>query len=357
MDQISSQPNVLGSSDAVKSDQPFATDRKIRTEIDWIFQHEFEIDAELWEMMHDEEILKPVANEFFIKFLNHCVDNIPCVLNKKGGYILASNFFVMNFKCAHKTCERSYKVEKIGSCSFKVFNNNTEIVHTKKVARQLRATQRSIIEMAMLNMLPSEYRELCEKSLDKELRKLGNLQECPSDTTLFKVRSKSLQKLDFDQDDVCDVLKMKLCADFKRKIDPQKDVYIRRFYLDPYMIIAFSDASFECLKLMVDKFGSLKIHLDATGSIARHLGKIVFYYAGVIAAKLNPADKKEIARLLPIIEFLSGEHDAFNISVPLSLYKHHFHRKYPNMAWTIKHCVTDFSFALLNAICHSWNSN
>ncbi len=94
--------------------------------------------------------------------------------------------------------------------------------------------------------------------------------------------------------------------------------------------------------------------MDATGSIARHYGKKLYYYAGVIAAKIN-MDEKEVARLLPIIEFLSGEHDAFNISIPLALCKHHFHLRYENMEWPIKHVVTDFSFALLNAVCHAWN--
>lgn len=65
---------------------------------------------------------------------------------------------------------------------------------------------------------------------------------------------------------------------------------------------------------------------------------------------------KEMSRLLPIIEFLSGEHDTFNISIALKLYKHAFHRKYPSKEWPIKHCVTDFSFALLNAVCQSWNN-
>lgn len=60
--------------------------------------------------------------------------------------------------------------------------------------------------------------------------------------------------------------------------------------------------------------------------------------------------------MLPLFEFLSGAHDVFNISLPLLEYKHDFHKKFPNMEWPMEYAVTDFSYAILNAICSSWNS-
>lgn len=192
--------------------------------------------------MHVGGVLMPVANEFFKKFLNLCLPGIPCVSNKYGGFPLAGGYFVIQFKCGHKTCNRLYKVVQIGSSKFEVYNNNTDIVHVKQVVPQVRGIQRRILEKALLVMLSSEYREFSEKSIDGDLRKLGNLQECPSDSTLHVIRSKALRSQDFDA-----------------KLDAKLDVYIRRFYLEPYIVIAFSDAQFECLLLLADKFGFLKL--------------------------------------------------------------------------------------------------
>lgn len=306
---------------------------------------------ETWNKLHVGVQLKPVANEFFIKFLNHRLDGILCVLNKCKGYMVGQTFFVMIFKCAHKTCKRLYKVQQIGDNKFKVCNNNANIVHVKKIARQVRVTQRKLVVKAMMHMLPSEYRRFSENTMNKNLSRQGNLQDSPSNVVLNKMRNETLGSLDYDKDYVYDILKMKISAE----LNNENDAYIRRFYLDPYMVISFTKAQFNCLLLLMEKFGKLYMYLDATGSVARHYAKKLFYYAGVISAKIDPSNKKETARLLAALEFLSGEHDAFNIYVALSLYKNCFHQMFPDKEWPIGHCVTDFSFALLNAVCRAWN--
>lgn len=60
--------------------------------------------------------------------------------------------------------------------------------------------------------------------------------------TLCVMQTKALRSQDFDDNNVYNMIKMKLVADFKHKLDPKLDVYIRSFYLEPYIVIAFSDA-------------------------------------------------------------------------------------------------------------------
>lgn len=100
----------------------------------------------------------------------------------------------------------------------------------------------------------------------------------------------------------------------------------------------------------------ITVHIDATGEVCKHGTKKVFYYAGVTPDTTVEVGPKEYRKVLQLFDFLNVAHDSFNISILLMEYKHEFHKKYPTMEWPIEHAVTDFSYAILNAICTSWNT-
>lgn len=78
----------------------------------------------------------------------------------------------------------------------------------------------------------------------------------------------------------------------------------------------------------------------------------IYFYAGVIAVNIL---NEKTAKVIPIIQFVNGKHDSFNIKIPLDEMKTEFHKLFPNDPWPIKYAVTDFSFASLNALCYAWN--
>ncbi len=77
------------------------------------------------------------------------------------------------------------------------------------------------------HMLPSDYRRFSEKAMRKDLRRQDNLQDSASTVVLNKMRGETLASLDYDQDDVYDVVKMKISADSKRSLNDENDTYIR----------------------------------------------------------------------------------------------------------------------------------
>lgn len=171
-------------------------------------------------------------------------------------------------------------------------------------------------------MNPEDYLIFCQNGVSKSSLERGHLQDLVSVNSATKLRNVTLTK----------------------ELD-----------LDPFGVLMYSDAQLKLLKTLGQEDDELKFFFDATGSVARHAKKRVFYYAGICCVKKNKSDDKEKARLQPEFELLSGEHDAKNLRLLLEEYKDDLQMKYPQVKWPIRYTVTDFSFALMNAICCAWN--
>lgn len=150
---------------------------------------------------------------------------------------------------------------------------------------------------------------------------------------------------------------MKLGDEYKLYVSKEAtDIFVQRFNSDPFGVLMYSNAQLKLLKNLSLEDDDLKMFFDSTGGVARHAKKRVYCYSGVCAVKKNKDDIKEKARLQPIFEALNGEHDAHNIRLLLEDFKNDFEVKYQQANWPIRYTVTDFNFALLNAICRAWNN-
>lgn len=334
--------------------------------IKWVDMDSTTIPESHWNELQrpDNANLPPVDRRLRETYAEYFIDHmkqydVSCVLNAKGAKSSAKGLFTIRLKCSQEGCNRQYHYVQKGCNEFQVKRNDADICHKTKKARQCKGPQRKISTVALSGMLPSEYRVLCESSLNKKLFLNGNLQHAVSESTMNKMRQEGLQKQDFDKDDIMDLLKWKL----QEKRDHlasngDVDIYCRRISLDPFGVSAYSNEQFECVNLLADNAdeNDIYFYFDGTGSLVRHGGKTVYYYAGVLKSKLDQQDTTEKGRLLASLEFLSGEHDSFNIGLPLKEYKHEYHKKYPNKKWPIKHFCSDFSFAILNAVSNEWNN-
>ena len=86
-------------------------------------------------------------------------------------------------------------------------------------------------------------------------------------------------------------------------------------------------------------------HFDATGSLIRENGKRILIYALCAMVPLHKI------KALPILEFVSDEHDRKAIKVPLNLWKEEALKiiELPEIL------ITDFSWALLHSVSESFN--
>lgn len=130
---------------------------------------------------------------------------------------------------------------------------------------------------------------------------------------------------------------------------------MRRITLDPFVVTLYTDPQFDCLMLLYNEEKSVTVFFDATGGVVKHAGKVIYYYAAVARDTTQQLKEQEKRKIIPIFEAVSGAHDAFNIGLVLLEFKHHFDVKYPKMEWPIKNVVCDMSYALMNAVCHTWN--
>lgn len=333
----------------------------IKVGANWIKLPDFSLAPQLYNSI---KVKNRIQHHIFIQHLNMFYEDITCVLRSFGQYPRLNGLLTLRYECSHESCERQYKIFQAVGNNFSVYrsNNRSNHIEGQKITRHVRGSQRVDVKSKLETMSAEEYLKFCEKNVDQRLIDDGNLQDCISYSSAAKMRSEVIQQKDFDKDDIIDLLMMKIHQDSSDKNHPDSspniNSYIRRINLDPFSVTLFSDEQFNCLKLI--KNSSLNepvtVYFDATGSVARHGTKKIFYYAGVTPDTSIPLAANDHRKVLPLFENISGAHDTFNISLLLMEYKFEFQKKFPSMDWPITHAVSDFSYAILNAICLSWNS-
>lgn len=174
---------------------------------------------------------------------------------------------------------------------------------------------------------------------DPMLLNSKNYRDIKSSDVYQKVKSKEMCRLDYDSDEFLDVVKMAR----------NNENYIYRVF-NPLTVFIFSIEQLGIIKYLLDvNKGPLALYLDATGTVVHPpppTTKRILYYAGVV----HIADKKTVC---PVFEMVTSEHDAYSIGGWLFAFESYVVKH--KVKWPIfSTVVTDFSFALMNAIICVW---
>lgn len=216
--------------------------------------------------------------------------------------------------------------------------DTTDIVHKKK--RQLRKPERSGVVKELRAISTYSWRR--EKA--NELMTFGDVEPAHlyDETVLRKAKQMDNdEKLGLGKisDPVASILELKYKAEFSG--------VIREVGLDKFFVIYFSPEQlllYQQFNRQTQKAGLLSI--DATGSVVKKIKKpdgstnFLFLYQAVVPFK---------SKILPVLQMLSEKHDA-NI---LTYWLREWLR---SGAICPKEVVTDYSFALLNAVALAFNN-
>lgn len=247
---------------------------------------------------------------------------------------------VIYLECIHPNC-KVFKVYIEKNKILKMFSPTIDFNHFKNVTSQCRGVERDIAKRDLKCTKAFTYKLNKMQEANTAILSAGNLQGIKSDSVNRKIRSESKCALDRDKDDFIDIVKMR-----------RENLNYVQFVAEPFQVHVFS---IEQVKLVLSESKLSKnlpvLHLDATGSVIRqpqYADKACFYYAGVIRTNISK-------RICPIFEMISCHHDSTTIGFLLAHFRF-FVLQNCKLKWPIfQSVVTDFSFALINAVCFYWN--
>lgn len=289
---------------------------------------------------------------FFTKKLNDL--GVSCVLVASRKYSEYS--LVLN--CKHEKCTRSYKlISYLRDLTYTILIDG-DCIHESKVytTRPLNGDQRDIAMEKLRHMGTREFAKEMKDKADRNLTALGNLDTIKSKPVYSNMKSTVLGESDFDKDHIKDLSKMreKQLHDVRHNI-PGAEVYIQHVSSNDFYVHAFSSTQIRILQQMLSREEEITLHVDATGTIVsapEGVEKRIYYYVASIALPLEDGGPK---MLFPVSEMISSAHDAFTIETWLRKFKDEFSRQVGS--WTPPaHFVTDFSFAILNAVSSGLNN-
>ncbi|CAG9771384.1 unnamed protein product [Ceutorhynchus assimilis] len=271
--------------------------------------------------------------------------NNTCVLNFKKVSV-NSNFrkYTIYGYCAHKKCKTFVlKIEKsdnIVNCS--VFSSSLNFNHSPqaRLTTYARKSERKLIgeDLAHSNPFMKRLDEKLKTPSSQILN--GNLRDIKSEDVYRKIRHEEVSKLDRHQDEIFDLILM-----------ARENSYIYRVF-EPLTVYIFSAEQLDILNFIKKGQNKIVLHLDATGQIVHQPPHIknpqkIFYYAGVVW-------HSSTATICPILELITSMHDAFSIGSWLNAFQAYCMKN--KLKWPIfSTIVTDFSFALMNAVNYYWN--
>lgn len=193
----------------------------------WIRLGDFSLEEEMYKNGR-------IHHYVFTSYLNKTYKDVPCVLRSMGGYGRVNNLRTMRYECSHSSehgnCRRQYKVFQVLGNKFELYRNDEDITHSSgvKIVGHVRGERRNEVKTKLSTMTAEQYLAECEDKADKQLIGNGNLQDCISYSTAAKIRSEVLQAVDFDKDDIIDLL-MKICQDLNMESadGPSNYIWIR----------------------------------------------------------------------------------------------------------------------------------
>lgn len=304
-----------------------------------IFEGEFTMERNVWcEMFDDDNKLSKKNYPFIIRNgISKNVNNT-CTLVCKYAKYLRNKRIVIFAKCKHDKC-KTFKIY-LSDLKVSVYSQSINFCHNQKLTGQVRGVERSIVKKKLLHQKPLMFKKQKLMTLnDKHFTATKNLNEVKSDPTVRKIRSEVLAHNDRSKNDLIDLF-----------IYQSEHLNFVQEVSFPFCIKLFSDEQIKVLKCANKPL----LHLDATGNVIRNptteesvqCNRILFY-AGVITTESN-------RRLYPVFSMLSSTHDTRAILKLLNDFKYVCQK---NRNWpAFSGVVTDFSLAIINAACLSFNN-
>jgi hypothetical protein len=122
--------------------------------------------------------------------------------------------------------------------------------------------------------------------------------------------------------------------------------YIQSLAVDPFQVTLFLDTQLSIFVRAAKSREGCVVHLDSTGTVVRNIPnqKRPFLYSVILAGDN-----------IPILEFISTDHRAFSIAEKLERFLADARRCNQGRPALPRVVVTDFSFALINAVLSACN--
>uniref|UniRef100_A0A1B6KCX7 Ubiquitin-like protease family profile domain-containing protein n=1 Tax=Graphocephala atropunctata TaxID=36148 RepID=A0A1B6KCX7_9HEMI len=314
---------------------------------------DFSIDSQTWSAMKDSKerllttVYPSIVSQKFFPISKGCVLQMKNInyFKKSGRKILTVYAY-----CGHNTITtfklEFYKIFNSKDVLIRVFSNANSCLHEQKKTRELSGILRDKIKHTLLTRNPMSVRLDCVQNLDVEGVQLNNVQEAKSYSVFRKARSEALAANDLDKNALIDLMKMAIIQSGKQ------DQYVQ-LVGNPLHVIIFSkqllDLTMKAKNVNKKTKNELTMHLDATGTVVRYVppgcdSKRVLYYALVFRLSHY---------VLPASEYITCSHTGASIGFWLLAYKQFLVN---NRQWPIcNRVVTDFSWAIINAVLTQWN--
>ncbi|KAK5648412.1 hypothetical protein RI129_003304 [Pyrocoelia pectoralis] len=269
---------------------------------------------------------------FVIKQLFKNVNNT-CILNLKNCNYLKKNIIVYGY-CKQNGCKKFKLICSVSNgLDVNVYSSSINFYHSQQLTSQVRGIERSLLGCRLVTSTALKVKSEDVKDSVRMLTQTQNLEKIKSEDVYRKIKSQAIASCDRSSDDVIDFILM------------QRDNsnYIYKVS-QPITALIFSIEQIHFIKNCRKR---PNLYLDATGSVVRKpstSSNRVLYYAGVIHSTSG--------RILPVLEMV--RFFAMFMFKMTGLYKHFCSKN--NLKWPPYESVTtDFSFALINAICESWD--
>lgn len=296
-----------------------------------------------WGILYKNGKLESRYYPFYIRqLIKKGINNVCLIVFKHVKYLKKCSSIILFALCKHNNygCKRFKIVISTNSRVVHVYSSSIDYAHRTFLTGQVRGIERDILKKNLANKNPFSLKKEMLLSVSEILLSKGkNLQNVKSDDTVRKIKLESMTELDFDRDDVVDIIRMQ--AELPEFV---KEVTI------PFTVKLYSEEQLDVLKLQKSADGLPLVHFDATGNIVRCPREIkkkrIYFYTAVI--RLTSAK-----RIFPIFSMISACHDANTIFKLLSDFRYFCeeHRSWPPLSGV----VTDFSFANIHAICKAFN--
>lgn len=296
--------------------------------------------------LEDFSRVKSLTTQKMLELKNYCVLSYYSVRKNKMNYIDENDkttVLVLYAKCKHEYYNKyvfRFLRDTANKYSLEIRSVKVGSHHGLFHGIYLTGFKRSSVQEELCHKTPTMVRRDTILKANSEIIKAGNLTNVHSVKALQHARSEILSKNDMHSDDVADVI---LRCRHERISSSLADIYVHHAR-DPLGCLFFSIKHYHSIQSVINR-QSLVLHFDATGSVVRKINakdKRVYYYAGVVNIH---------GKIVPLLNFVTSEHNIAVINSYLMHFKHCFGQKWP----IFRMVVIDFSMAILNAVCEPWN--
>ena len=278
------------------------------------------------------------------------IDLVPCLVNVKN---VNYNGVTLNIYCycKAKNCSRKYIFTSTLSSGTQIsFDLSVEgeycqDLHSDKMRRNVSGIRRDTIANDVVERGAYNAQNKLIMSTDLISASRRNEEAVKTLNALRIMKHEKLAFSDFDSNDIRDILCLKELTDLMPSSEKdQTPQYIKYVRGDQLFVSWYCNSQLDAL--MQNRTRVLSI--DATGNIVKNKNGRVFYYSAVFKSEIT-------GDIIPVLQFLSCKHDVPSLSSPLAMFMREL-RLFSGEVNPLSTVVTDFSFALMNAVSLSINN-